>query len=482
MRIAISSVSLVFFLIHLTLAYSLPLFDDEAYYALWARNLDFGYYDHPPMVAYFINLGTILFGETPLGHRFLSVFTVVLSGYLIGKIAARAWPDYGSIGILATSLFHLNCLVFALGGFATPDIPSLFFWVASLWAASFAIQPTFKSKTAALWWAATGVFIGLGILSKFTNAFLAIGLLGYLVLVRQGRSFWATKLPFIGMVCAVLPLMPYILWNVQTDWLGLERQGARLTVEHMTAYHAPEFFALWLLAPTPLVTYFAISALRTSSPTTVFLLFSAVPLTVLFAYYSLYSQIQANWLLPLQVNFILFASIALVRQSKPAIWIRLTVSSAAIICLGFFAVAFNPFTPVGVSDNPPNQTRGWLQTRIEIEDTLRNKNIRWIATTDYALTGMLAFQFPTIEVWSMTEHQRYGFRNPFPNELCEAPALLIERAPLDHVFASKSADLFRTRDVSQIINRVQNQVILMTYHLTPVFGVKSSDLCTARSS
>lgn len=36
---------------------------DEAYYWLWSRALAASYYDHPPMIAYLIRLGTSLFGD-----------------------------------------------------------------------------------------------------------------------------------------------------------------------------------------------------------------------------------------------------------------------------------------------------------------------------------------------------------------------------------------------------------------------------------
>ena len=36
--------------------------DDEAYYWVFSRYLDWGYFDHPPMIALLIRLGTSLFG------------------------------------------------------------------------------------------------------------------------------------------------------------------------------------------------------------------------------------------------------------------------------------------------------------------------------------------------------------------------------------------------------------------------------------
>ena len=45
-------------LLRLALAARLPLAPDEAYYFLWSRHLQAGYFDHPPMVALWIRAGT----------------------------------------------------------------------------------------------------------------------------------------------------------------------------------------------------------------------------------------------------------------------------------------------------------------------------------------------------------------------------------------------------------------------------------------
>ena len=37
------------------------LFDDEAYYWVYSRFLDWGYYDHPPMIAALIKVGYAIF-------------------------------------------------------------------------------------------------------------------------------------------------------------------------------------------------------------------------------------------------------------------------------------------------------------------------------------------------------------------------------------------------------------------------------------
>jgi len=47
----------------------IELAPDESYYFTWSRWLQWGYYDHPPMVGLLIYLGTAVAGMTELGVR-----------------------------------------------------------------------------------------------------------------------------------------------------------------------------------------------------------------------------------------------------------------------------------------------------------------------------------------------------------------------------------------------------------------------------
>src|SRR5260370_7474518 len=67
-----------------------PLSFDEAYYWMWSKHLAFGYYDHPPMVALVIRLGTMIAGDTELGVRLVSI--------LLAR--PMSWPAYPTPPIL----------------------------------------------------------------------------------------------------------------------------------------------------------------------------------------------------------------------------------------------------------------------------------------------------------------------------------------------------------------------------------------------
>ena len=66
-------------LLRLWLAATLQLSADEAYYWSWAQRLDLGYFDHPPMIAWWTGLGTGLLGDTELGVRILPGLSFVVT-------------------------------------------------------------------------------------------------------------------------------------------------------------------------------------------------------------------------------------------------------------------------------------------------------------------------------------------------------------------------------------------------------------------
>src|SRR5262245_10747552 len=67
----------------------LPVLLEEAYHWCYADRLDFGYYDHPPMIAWMIAAGRLLFGDTALGIRLLPLLASVGTTWAVGWIARR---------------------------------------------------------------------------------------------------------------------------------------------------------------------------------------------------------------------------------------------------------------------------------------------------------------------------------------------------------------------------------------------------------
>src|SRR6266852_1674937 len=66
------------------------LLPEETYYWTYAQHPAFGYFDHSPMVAWIITIGTTLFGDTALGVRIVTFGLWVGSAGLL-FLTGRMW-------------------------------------------------------------------------------------------------------------------------------------------------------------------------------------------------------------------------------------------------------------------------------------------------------------------------------------------------------------------------------------------------------
>ena len=76
------SILLLFSVINVLQSHFTNLFQDEAYYYVWSKDLAFGYFDHPPMVAIWGAIGN-QFATGELGLRILSTISFSAMLWLI---------------------------------------------------------------------------------------------------------------------------------------------------------------------------------------------------------------------------------------------------------------------------------------------------------------------------------------------------------------------------------------------------------------
>ena len=75
--------------------------DDEAYYWVYSRYLDWGYFDHPPMIGMLVKMGYAIF-PNELGVRLFPLLLHVLSLVIIEKLTVKKT----SLPVLLDRSFH----------------------------------------------------------------------------------------------------------------------------------------------------------------------------------------------------------------------------------------------------------------------------------------------------------------------------------------------------------------------------------------
>lgn len=182
-----------------------PIHADEAYYALYGRHLDWGYYDHPPMVALLTAFSSILFHNN-LGVRFATV--ILHCGTLLLTWKSLPGKERSSRDVCVFFIVASSLIMFSVYGFiTTPDAPLLFFT-----ALFFFLYRKYTDNPSWPVAVAMGVALSAMLYSKYM-AVLVIGfvLLSNLKLLRDKRVWTAV------LVAAIL-FVPHILWQVHNGF------------------------------------------------------------------------------------------------------------------------------------------------------------------------------------------------------------------------------------------------------------------------
>jgi dolichol-phosphate mannosyltransferase len=223
------------------------LIPEEAYYWTYSQHLALSYFDHPPMVAWSIKLGTALLGNTELGVRLVTIIIWPSTAFLL-YLTGRLW--FGrQVAEIAALLFCLTPIFVGLGFIVTPDAALIFFWTLTLFGVSKALhtgQTTF--------WLLAGFALGCAMLSKYTAVMLAGSLFLFLLLSDKYRHWLLRKEPWLGLLLSIAVFSPVIIWNAQHQWASLLFQSTRTAVVRNDPLHEASLFWLYqLLVLTPLL-------------------------------------------------------------------------------------------------------------------------------------------------------------------------------------------------------------------------------------
>ncbi len=212
---------------------------DEAFYWLWSERLDWGYYDHPPMIAWVIRLATSLFGDNGISIRLPALAawaTLLLVVFDLGK---RMFPEQKTAPAMSV-LVIAGAPLFQIGShIITPDAPFILFSALSFYLFYRALV-----EDRALLWIAAGIAIGATALSKYNAILIPLSLLPVLVLTESGRKTWSRPGLWLAILFAAIVSAPVFVWNYNNDWISIAYQLGHGTGENSSRHG--EFLGLYI--------------------------------------------------------------------------------------------------------------------------------------------------------------------------------------------------------------------------------------------
>ncbi len=418
------AVILVTTAIRLIAAANLHLTEDEAYYRLWSMAPALGYYDHPPMIAWWVWLGRRIAGDTPLGVRLTPILASAASSLLVVDVArliGAAEADARRAGVWYNAM-----LLVAAGGFlAIPDAPAALFWVLTLWCALRAAR-----GDASAWWFAAGLAAGLAALSKYSALFLAPGVFVWLAWRAPTRRLLLTRGPWLAAAIAAMVFALNIAWNAEHHWLTFVKQFGRVAPNRFAPGHMATFLAAQILLINPLIAVFLARGLANQRLRLALtpLIATSAPFVVYLLIHSLHDSVQAHWPAPAYPAMAICAALAAGQAMRSARWERLARIAPIVGFAVYPLVLLTLWLPSTLIVSVAGPILGWPRFAERLDAIRVTNGAAWVGTLSYGLAAQLADERAIrAPIAQIAERERYlALRMPVPD--FSRPGLIVDLA------------------------------------------------------
>ncbi|MDP3515058.1 MAG: glycosyltransferase family 39 protein [Sulfuritalea sp.] len=332
------------------LAAAFPITGDEAYFIWWGWKPDWGFYDHPPLIGWWL-AALLQFGDAEWWLR----LPVILQPALLALTIYWTLPRLVAAGLgeerrLWAATLVLLAPVNVWNVFITTDTPLIYCSVLSGLAWVRASQ-----DDAPRWYLAAGLLLAGAVLSKYFAAILGFA---YLVDVLRRRTPGAWAGLAIAYACTLPALALMAWWNSANCWPNYMFNFVNRHGDAGWSIKTPLLYAVTLIYVLgPPVLWLAWRSRDRGRRVAIANSLSLPALTtlawlpfLLFAILALVKQIGLHWLL----SFVPFA----------LIWLTLRLAPASLNRLGLFFVGFATLhiAAILIVSRVPLET--WQKTRL----------------------------------------------------------------------------------------------------------------------
>ena len=375
----------------------LELVGDEAYYWLWSRHPDICYLDKGPVIAWFIWIGTALFGQTVFGIRFFAVLLACGAGVGIFLLARKLFSD--KVAFWSVILAAVTPL-FAVGAaLMTIDTVYIFFWTfaaLTFWQA--------KDEEKLGWWILTGILIGLSMLSKYTGAIELLSFAAFCLWDPPSRRHFRRPAIYVMLLVAALFLVPVLIWNWRHGFPTsqfLVHRGALDEHARIRPLEALSFLGQQAGVISPLLFLGLVVALclprfaQTPKTETGYLLALFLPLFLLYLFLSFQKASQANWAAASYVSGLILVA----AKWTEAVRIRPKVKWLVICGMGlalFETTILHETSWLHLPGrlDPLDRARGSRDLAAQVSELQKKTGARFVIANKYMTAALLSFYLP----------------------------------------------------------------------------------------
>jgi len=340
------SILLLFIVINLFQSGYTYLFEDEAYYYVWSKDLDFGYFDHPPMVALWAAFGSS-FIEGELGLRLLSTISFSFMLWVIWLMidTKEKWQHVSLFFLVVVSLTFWQVFGFII----TPDTPLLLFTALFLLA-----YKRFLDNESLL----NIIFLGLTMAGMLYSKYHGILVIGFVVIshwkLLKNPRFWMAGL--FGLIL----FLPHLYWQYENGFPSFEyhlkERGKKPYSILNNLTHLVNMIAV--VGITFPVVYNAFFKQKIKTVFQRSLKFIVYGFFVFFLISSFKSEPQAQWVIVILIPILVTVFPFFINHAKARRWLLILGSiQLGIIMIIRIFLAFPSLSPIELE---PHVSQQWI--------------------------------------------------------------------------------------------------------------------------
>lgn len=418
------------------------LYADETQYWVWSRDLDWGYFSKPPLIAWIIAATTAVFGDSdwairlaaPLLHTATALLLALSADRLFGRAAAAwtfiAWITLPSVwlsaAVISTDAVLLTCWSLALYGFV-------------------------RLREGAGWSAVIllGSGFGLGMLAKYAMSYFAAGLFLAAVLDPASRRALIQPRLLAALALAGLIVLPNLIWNWRNDFATVSHTAANANwgadmfnpgeaitflIDQMGVF-GPAFFVALVAAAIMLARQWRKGS---ADPRLLVLACFCVPAILVVTGQAFLSRAHANWAASAYAAATIIVIAVLLQGPRWRRWVLVgSIALHTAVGISFATLAMSPALTeqVGLA-NAFKRVRGWPETATALAEAVDRSGVDTLVfdnRNDFhqmqRYGGAISAElFMWMRYGGVTNHAEQGWALPAG---FEGPVLIASERPLE---------------------------------------------------
>ncbi|WP_207511231.1 ArnT family glycosyltransferase [Longitalea luteola] len=360
-------------------AINTELFDDEAYYWVYSRFIDWGYFDHPPMIAALVKAGYAIF-HNELGVRFFIILLNTATIFLVQQLTYKK----------DDRLFYAVALSIAaaqIGGIlAVPDTPLLFFAVLF-----FRLYQRFLEKTNLISSLLLGFCMACMLYSKY-HGVLVIGLV-----FLSNIKLFANKYTWVAAAVCLLLFLPHLYWQYQHNFPSVQYHLFERNASGYRFVFTTEYILGQIAFAGPIIGWFLLWAAVRYRPVSYLekaMQYSLVGIYIIFLLSTYKGRVEANWTAAAFIPLMVLSHRYLVQRYQWQKWLYISLPVTLLVVLAIRLYLMWWFPPVSwIKRNEFHGNRTWTT---EMHQQAGNLPVVFIDTYQRAskywfYTGLPAF-------------------------------------------------------------------------------------------